>query len=366
MLPRVGLYPWMDARFARAAVMAGRPAHASQATDLGAARAAETPELVRCLAPRGSTSAVQRPTDGLRPGCAQRQGGKPCGQLHRAYLTLGNMAKSCNAHRSHTQHGHPHRHTPPQHATTQGRRGCLATGQRCRPRKHGKGRPCTQCCDGVSHRDPDGKAACGCQPNGGACSAETAHPPAARGSAGTAPVRPLLLLIPPCPACQSCGTDGRCVPVADGTPCDDGNACTIGESCRRGVCVGGALVVCSPPRDPCHLAGSCDPATGTCTNPAKPNGTACTDGNLSPPDRPVRMGSAQAVNSGSVRRWIHVTMLAPVIPPPVSARPRPRPMAPPCDDGNACTTGETCQDGVCQRGMPVTCTTPQTCCQRIL
>ncbi len=29
-----------------------------------------------------------------------------------------------------------------------------------------------------------------------------------------------------------------------------------------------------------------------------------------------------------------------------------------CQDGNACTTGDTCQDGICQSGDPVTCTTP--------
>src|SRR4029079_16661153 len=35
-------------------------------------------------------------------------------------------------------------------------------------------------------------------------------------------------------------------------------------------------VVCSA-SDQCHVAGSCDPGTGTCSDPAAPDGTACSD-----------------------------------------------------------------------------------------
>jgi hypothetical protein len=38
-------------------------------------------------------------------------------------------------------------------------------------------------------------------------------------------------------------------------------------------------VVCQPP-DQCHLAGACNPADGTCSNPPTPVGTGCDDGNL--------------------------------------------------------------------------------------
>src|SRR2546425_8454799 len=31
--------------------------------------------------------------------------------------------------------------------------------------------------------------------------------------------------------------------------------------------------------DACHVAGVCDPATGLCSNPNAPDGTACNDGN---------------------------------------------------------------------------------------
>jgi hypothetical protein len=49
------------------------------------------------------------------------------------------------------------------------------------------------------------------------------------------------------------------------------------------VCVGGSCqlgigVACTP-SDQCHVAGICDPITGSCSNPVAPNGTTCNDGN---------------------------------------------------------------------------------------
>ncbi len=65
--------------------------------------------------------------------------------------------------------------------------------------------------------------------------------------------------------------------ILDDGACDDGNACTSADACQGGACVGGAPVVCTA-LDPCHEAGACDPATGTCTSPAKADGTTCSDG----------------------------------------------------------------------------------------
>src|SRR5204863_9534111 len=54
---------------------------------------------------------------------------------------------------------------------------------------------------------------------------------------------------------------------------------TLFRSCQAGVCTGSNPVVCPDP-DQCHDAGTCDPATGECSNPAKDDGTTCNDGNL--------------------------------------------------------------------------------------
>ena len=64
-------------------------------------------------------------------------------------------------------------------------------------------------------------------------------------------------------------------PKPDGTACNDGNACTQTESCQGGICVGVNPVVCTA-SDQCHTVGTCDPATGQCSNPAKTGNDAIT------------------------------------------------------------------------------------------
>jgi outer membrane protein assembly factor BamB len=72
---------------------------------------------------------------------------------------------------------------------------------------------------------------------------------------------------------------GACTGLAvqDGTPCSDGNACTQVDACRAGACVGGNPVTCAA-LDQCHRAGTCDPGTGTCSNPGKPGGSTLCSG----------------------------------------------------------------------------------------
>ncbi len=65
----------------------------------------------------------------------------------------------------------------------------------------------------------------------------------------------------------------------DGTNCNDGNLCTQTDTCQSGTCTGTNPVVCTP-LDQCHNAGTCNPATGVCSNPTKPDGTNCNDGQL--------------------------------------------------------------------------------------
>src|SRR5688572_33067825 len=87
--------------------------------------------------------------------------------------------------------------------------------------------------------------------------------------------------------------------------CDDGNACTRTDACTAGACVGGNRVVCTA-SDQCHLAGTCDPTTGMCSDPARPDGFAC-------------------------------------------------------NDTNACTSGDACQAGACVSGTPRACTAADAC-----
>jgi hypothetical protein len=89
------------------------------------------------------------------------------------------------------------------------------------------------------------------------------------------------------------------IPRNEGSTCDDADSCTLLSQCQAGQCVGRRWVVCLP-LDQCHDPGACDPMTGGCTNPPRPDGTAC-------------------------------------------------------DDGDACTQSDLCLAGVCRGGNPVVC-----------
>ncbi len=93
-----------------------------------------------------------------------------------------------------------------------------------------------------------------------------------------------------CPATDQCHVAGVCEiatgtctnpPKVDGASCDDVNACSTVDSCRAGTCVGGGFVSCADP-GPCLEAGTCGPSTGTCAYVPKPDGTPCTIASASP------------------------------------------------------------------------------------
>jgi len=102
-----------------------------------------------------------------------------------------------------------------------------------------------------------------------------------------------------CNGVESCNPASGCV-AGTTLVCNDGNACNGVESCNPASgCVAGSPVVCSA-SDPCHAVGTCDSETGVCSDPVKPNGTSC-------------------------------------------------------DDGNACTTNDTCGSGACVGGSALSC-----------
>ncbi|MBI2341534.1 MAG: hypothetical protein HYU98_02220, partial [Deltaproteobacteria bacterium] len=70
-----------------------------------------------------------------------------------------------------------------------------------------------------------------------------------------------------------CKLDG---PKANGTACDDNNKCTQTDVCLAGQCAGSNQVKCSA-LGQCYDAGICDKSTGLCSNPAKADGTSCSD-----------------------------------------------------------------------------------------
>ena len=122
----------------------------------------------------------------------------------------------------------------------------------------------------------------------------------------------------------------------------------------------GTPVVCAP-LDDCHLAGVCDPGTGTCSHPLKPNGEPCSDGNactqgdacidgVCAPGTPVVCPAKSGCHDVGVCNPVDGTCSEPVKTDGVS-----------CDDANACTRTDSCSAGTCQGGNPVVCVAKDAC-----
>ncbi|MDC0746332.1 kelch repeat-containing protein [Polyangium mundeleinium] len=150
------------------------------------------------------------------------------------------------------------------------------------------------------------------------------------------------------------------VALPNGTGCNDGNACTQNDTCMSGSCMPGSPVMCVP-LDTCHTAGTCNPASGVCTNPAKADGSACNDGNACTQTDQCAAGVC--------------TGMAPVVCAPLDAcheagtcNPASGVCTNPakadgsaCNDGNACTQTDQCAGGVCMGMAPVACAPLDAC-----
>jgi hypothetical protein len=144
---------------------------------------------------------------------------------------------------------------------------------------------------------------------------------------------------------------GQCTnpAAANGTTCSDGNACSQTDTCQSGACTGGNPVTCTA-SDQCHVAGTCNPASGQCTNPAAANGTTCSDGNACTQTDTCQSGTCTGGNpvTCSALDQCHIAGTC-----NVSNGLCSNPNAPDgtrCTDQNACTLSDTCQGGTCVGG----------------
>jgi len=164
---------------------------------------------------------------------------------------------------------------------------------------------------------------------------------------GTSPVV-IGLFRPGSPATVSPSTltPGPCGGAPNGTACDDLNACTQTDSCLSGACAGSSPVTCAP-LDTCHVAGTCNPTTGACSNPARPDGTACSDANACTTTDACQSGVCTGSNPVTCSA-IDACHDAGSCEPTTGLCSSPaKPNGSPCDDANACTANDACQDGVC-------------------
>jgi hypothetical protein len=154
---------------------------------------------------------------------------------------------------------------------------------------------------------------------------------------------------------ESCDPKTGCVHTSDeGKACNDNDACTAKDACKAGKCVGASGTDCDD-GNPCSTDG-CASLTG-CFHSSN-SGAACDDGNLCTltdscagslcigktpancDDSNPCTGDSCSATAGCV----HTALTGPV-----------------CQDGNACTLSDACQDGVCAPGTNKVCTDGEPC-----
>jgi hypothetical protein len=153
-------------------------------------------------------------------------------------------------------------------------------------------------------------------------------------------------------SCASASCDpesGGCVlnSYSDGTPCDDTNLCTSGDLCEAGQCIG-EEIICGGD-DVCTLL-SCDESTGGCSVTApQPDGSPCGEAEGGPCE-----GQAHC-QSGACEQGVPMDCGEPSAPCLVIACDDtiggcvegPAAEGSTCDDGDPCTTNDSCGSGVC-------------------
>ncbi|HEY2899382.1 MAG TPA: hypothetical protein VGL59_02315 [Polyangia bacterium] len=172
-----------------------------------------------------------------------------------------------------------------------------------------------------------------------------------------------------CTVLDRCHSVGTCAPNTgtcsnpargDGADCDDGNKCNGLETCHGGVCSAGTAITCTA-KDGCHKLGTCDPASGACSNPLAPDGTSCGNDN--------KCSGTSACHTGVCTAGVAISCPAqdkchgsgscdatsgmcsnPSLPDGTN-----------CDDGDPCNGPEMCQHGVCVSGPPLACVPPDAC-----
>ncbi len=151
---------------------------------------------------------------------------------------------------------------------------------------------------------------------------------------------------------DTCEVKTGCVFVANGVACSDGDVCTVGDTCSESVCVAGMPLGCVD-NNPC-TDDTCKPATG-CTFSA--NSHACDDGNACSVGDTCKGSVCQPVSAlpcDDGNPCTNETCAA-----GKGCTSVPNTLA--CEDGNPCTYSDTCTKGACAPGKPLPCNDGNLC-----
>lgn len=182
-------------------------------------------------------------------------------------------------------------------------------------------------------------------------------------------------------------------PSMDGASCQNANLCITGSICTNGLCLGGVPTDCFffPVPDDCHVA-QCNQTNGLCESVVGNEGQTCIDSDLCTLGKTCSMGMCQggmpkdcsALTMGCFNGVCNTAngqcIQQAVMPGQMCAAatddcnvgycdtmgnciPMPANQGMMCNDNNPCTSGTTCNNGVCTGGTTITaCTGGDSCC----
>ena len=145
-----------------------------------------------------------------------------------------------------------------------------------------------------------------------------------------------------------CAAESGCIYVNTDIPCNDANLCTLSDKCADGQCVGGPALVCND-GNLCNGLETCDPDVG-CTDGVPlqcDDGNPCTGLETCHPELGCQPGEPLACDDGNQctddschpQKGCEFVQLT----------------GQQCNDNNACTELDICQDGVCIGGGEKVC-----------
>jgi len=140
---------------------------------------------------------------------------------------------------------------------------------------------------------------------------------------------------------DECDDAGNCIHPPNTEPCTDGDGCTVGDVCSDGSCQPGSLRSCDD-NNPC-TDDSCASPSGACVN--APNANPCTDGDGCTVGDVCGGGSCQPGAPKTCDDSNPCTDDSCASPSGACVN---APNTAPCDDADACSTGDRCGGGACQ------------------
>ncbi len=147
---------------------------------------------------------------------------------------------------------------------------------------------------------------------------------------------------------------GKCAskPAFDGLGCEDDKKCTLGDYCQKGVCKAGTVAGCWD-GSPC-TKDFCDPATGDCKHAPINNGKTCNDGDACTIFDVCNNGKCVPKDKTPC---IDYNICTVDICNKISGACEYKPIVDgtPCNDGSLCTTGDGCVKGKCNPGKATVC-----------